>query len=450
MIKPSTMSDLTIAVLGLGRSGQATCHALASVGAIVYGHDDGMANTPQDQQVDPQLDLPDTVMITAPDDWPWDKLDYIVISPGIPHGFPKPHPVAAKAKTMDIPVISDIEILMLAKPAAKIIGITGTNGKSTVVTFIDHLLSNAGIKTALGGNIGVGVLGLNDPGKDGVIILELSSYQLETTPSLALDAGAVITITPDHLDRHGGWDGYVAAKANLVKAIKPDGLTVLGQQGAAAGLAPLSKAPVMIADPETAPDRSQCPALSGPHNALNTAIACHIGRLFGVSDAQINDAIASFQGLPHRMEQVATIDHITFINDSKATNGDAAAEALKTFDNIYWIAGGDAKEDGLGIAADHLGQVRHAYMIGASAEQFAHQVNGQCPVTISHQLNSAAKSAFHDAKEDGLSTATILLSPAAASFDQFKSFEMRGNQFRQIASDLANNLAKDLMEANHD
>ena len=438
MIIPSTMSEQTIAVLGLGRSGQATCHALVKAGAVVYGHDDAIDLN--------KIDLPEAVTLAGHDDWPWDELDAMVISPGIPHQFPKPHPAAKKAMEMGIPVISDIELLMRAKPAAKMIGITGTNGKSTVVTLIDHLLSAQGIKTALGGNIGVAALGLTDPGKDGVIILELSSYQLETTPSLALDAGAVINITPDHLDRHGGWDGYVAAKANLVKAVKPEGLLVLGQQGAAAQLAKLATSPVMMADPETAPDRSACPSLSGPHNAVNTAIACHILKFLGMDDAAIENAIADFKGLPHRMETVASIKRINFVNDSKATNGDAAAEALKTYDHIYWIAGGDAKDDGLGIAADHLNHVRHAYMIGSSAEQFAEQVKDRCPVAISHDLETATHSAFHDAQKDGASDGadeiTILLSPAAASFDQFQNFEMRGEKFRQIATGLT--------EASHD
>ena len=438
MIIPSSMKDQTIAILGLGRSGQAACHALVKAGAIVVGHDDGADLN--------NIDLPKDAAIMSPNDWPWDQLDAIIISPGIPHQFPKPHPVAKKAMDLGIPVLSDIEMLMQAKPAAKIIGITGTNGKSTVVTLIDHLMRSAGIKTALGGNIGFAALGLTDPGKDGVIILELSSYQLETTPSLTLDAGAVINITPDHLDRHGGWQGYVAAKAKLVKAVKPEGLTVLGQQGAAAQLAKMASSAVMMADPETAPDRSACPALNGPHNALNTAIACNIARFFGVEDDAINSALDDFKGLPHRMETVATIDHISFINDSKATNGDAAAEALKTFDHIYWIAGGDAKDDGLGIAADYLNHVRHAYMIGASAEQFAEQIKERCPVEISQDLETATHTAFQDAQKDtqsgGAKDITILLSPAAASFDQFKNFEMRGEKFRQIATGLT--------EVNHD
>ena len=446
MIIPSIMADQTVAVLGLGRSGLAACHALVKAGAVVMGHDDGLNARPNDMPVEAAM--------TAPEAWPWQDLDYIVISPGIPHHFPTPHPVAQKAMETGVPVVSDIEMLMLAKPKAKVIGITGTNGKSTVVTLIDHLLRAAGIKTALGGNIGVAALGLTDPGQDGVIVLELSSYQLETTPSLALDAGAVVNITPDHLDRHGGWDGYVAAKANVVKAVKPAGLTVLGPQEAAAALSAVAASPVTIADPAAAPDRRSCPALSGPHNAVNTVIASEMVKFLGGDDDTITAALATFKGLPHRMETLSSIDGITFINDSKATNGDAAAEALKTFENIYWIAGGSAKDDGLGVAADHLDHVQRAYMIGASAEQFADQVKHHCPVVISHHLEAATQSALDDAQKDALKNATVLLSPAAASFDQFKNFEMRGDRFRAIvtslSSDLSGGLSATVSEASHD
>ena len=219
MIIPSSMKDQTIAILGLGRSGQAACHALVKAGAIVVGHDDGADLN--------NIDLPKDAEIMSPNDWPWDQLDAIIISPGIPHQFPKPHPVPKKAMDLGIPCFIDIEMLMQAKPAAKIIGITGTNGKSTVVTLIDHLMRSAGIKTALGGNIGFAALGLTDPGKDGVIILELSSYQLETT-IFNLRCWRGHQHHPDHLDRHGGWQGYVAAKAKLVKAVKPEGLDCSG------------------------------------------------------------------------------------------------------------------------------------------------------------------------------------------------------------------------------
>ncbi|NBQ83241.1 MAG: UDP-N-acetylmuramoyl-L-alanine--D-glutamate ligase [Alphaproteobacteria bacterium] len=436
MIIPFTMSEQSIAILGLSRSGQAAVKALVAAGAKVFAHDDRDI---------PLLD--DVVSVMPPEKWPWDQLDALVISPGIPHLHPKPHPAAEMARAHHIEIISDIELLMRAQPQAKLVGITGTNGKSTVVTLIDHLLKSNGVATALGGNIGRSALDLDDPGKDGVIILELSSYQLETTPSLSLDAGAVINITPDHLDRHGGWDGYVAAKANLVKAVQSHGLTVLGADGAVVQLAEQAASRLVIADQDMAPNTASSPDLKGPHNALNTAIAIEICQYLGVDRNALIAALPHYRGLPHRMEKVGQMGDIRFINDSKATNGDAAAEALKSFHDIYWIAGGDAKDGGIGVAANHLDQVRRAYLIGASAEAFAALIAAACPVEISGTLDRATASALHDAQMDRCLSATILLSPAAASFDQFKNFEDRGHVFRQIVDGLT---APAEMEAAHD
>ncbi len=436
MIIPFSMSDQTIAVLGLSRSGQATVKALVAAGAKVFAYDDRDI---------PSLDP--AVQVSPPESWPWDQLDALVMSPGIPHLHPKPHAAAEMARAKKVEIISDIEVLMRAQPKAKLVGITGTNGKSTVVTLIDHLLNMSGVKTALGGNIGRAALDLDDPGQDGVIILELSSYQLETTPSLCLDAGAVINITPDHLDRHGGWQGYVAAKANLVKAIKPSGLTVLGAEGAVATLAEHTVSKLVMADQNMAPKTATSPDLQGPHNALNTAIAMEICQHLGVDRDALIAALPHYRGLPHRMEKVGQIGDIRFINDSKATNGDAAAEALKSFQDIYWIAGGDAKDGGIGVAAQHLDHVRRAYLIGASAQDFATQIATACPVQISGTLDRATASALHDAQSDHCPNATILLSPAAASFDQFKNFEDRGHIFRQIVDGLTIPV---VMEGAHD
>ena len=305
-----------------------------------------------------------------------------------------------------------------------------------MVTLIDHILKSNKVKTALGGNIGVAALSLEDPGADGVIILELSSYQLETTPSLKLDAGAVINITPDHLDRHGGWDGYVAAKSKLIKAIKSEGITVLGPQDEVAHLSELAQSMVKIADPDALAELKKSRILNGPHNALNMAIAIDICRHLGLKDSQIFTRLETFKGLPHRMEHIGNVNGIQFINDSKATNGDAAAEALKSFQDIYWIAGGSAKDDGLGIAAEHVNHVRRAFMIGSSAEQFADQIRTRVSVEISGDINSATEFALQAAFDDNLDNATILLSPAAASFDQFDNFEARGDCFRSIVDNL--------------
>ena len=425
MIIPANISNKTIGVLGLSRSGLASLDALIVAGAHVYAHDDHA--TPA---------LPDNVHQLNHTDWPWDKMDMLVISPGIPQSYPAPHPAAATARAKGLPIISDIELMLMGKPAAKIIGITGTNGKSTIVSLIDHILRYNGVETALGGNIGTPAIGLDDPGADGVIILELSSYQLEITPSLTLDAGGVINITPDHLDRHGGWDGYVAAKAKLAESIKDDGLLVLGDDAATQSLKDHTRASVKIIHASDAPDLSDAKGLAGPHNAANTAMAIALVQSLGLDEDDIRASLPHFNGLPHRMEHVGEKDNIIFINDSKATNGEAAAEALKSFDDIYWIAGGTAKEDGLGPALDEMKGVRAAYLIGASAEMFAEQIGTQCPYQISGTLDRAVRDAFTEAQADEHG-ATILLSPAAASFDQFKSFEHRGDAFRELAHELA-------------
>lgn len=433
MIIPANLNNKTIGVLGLSRSGLASLDALIAAGARIFAHDD-IAN--------PTLDK--AVMACSYEDWPWDEMEMMVISPGIPHLYPEPHPATQKARDHQVPLISDIELMMMAAPKAKIVGITGTNGKSTIVSLIDHILSFNGIKTALGGNIGTSAIGLDDPGADGVIILELSSYQLEITPSLALDAGGVINITPDHLDRHGGWEGYVSAKAKLAQSMKTDGVLVLGDDPVTASLKDHTQAEVRLISQKTVPDLQEAAGLAGPHNALNAAMAIEIAKALGLNDADIKKSLPHFSGLPHRMEDVGTIEGIRFINDSKATNGEAAAEALKSFDDIFWIAGGTAKEDGLGPALAVMDNVRAAYLIGASAEMFADQIGSRCPHHIMETMDRAVKEAFDDATKTA-GDATILLSPAAASFDQFKSFEHRGDVFR----DLAHKLTTPIGEASH-
>ena len=424
MFIPAHIKNKTIGVLGLSRSGLASLDALVAAGARVYAYDD---------MVSP--DMPEGVSFTHYQDWPWDELAMMVISPGIPHLYPEAHPAAALAKQHEVALISDIELMMMSEPDAKIIGITGTNGKSTIVTLIDHILNYNGVKTALGGNIGTSILSLEDPGGGGVIILELSSYQLEITPSLALDAGGIINITPDHLDRHGGWEGYFAAKAILAQSIKPEGLLVLGDDDVTSSLQSESNANAVIINSKAGPDLSTYLDLAGSHNAANTAFAFALVRFLGFEERDILAALPHFCGLPHRMEEVARMDGIRFVNDSKATNGEATAEALKSFNDIYWIAGGKAKEDGLGPALNVMGEVRHAYLIGASAGQFADQIGASCPYDVMQTMDRALRQAIDDAsavRRDDNQFATVLLSPAAASFDQFKSFEDRGDTFRQL------------------
>ncbi len=437
MIIPTSMAGKTIAVLGLGRSGIASVKALLAAGAKVFAYDDH----------NPNHDLPAEAVLTPPEKWPWEALAYLVISPGIPHAFPAPHKAAQMALSHDVPIITDVELLMQAQPRARIVGITGTNGKSTTTMLICHLLNAGGIAAVAGGNIGIPVLDLDDPGDGGAIVLELSSYQLETVPSLKLEAGAIINITPDHLDRHCGWGGYVTAKTRLTEAIIPEGLLVLGSDDALAPLAGLCAARTERIDADTLEDIKnkdiKNPALAGAHNIENAAIALKICAYLGAAwdslggDSSQGDALQaglmSFKGLPHRMEQLGSHGGIQFVNDSKATNAQAAEKALKSFSSIYWIAGGQEKQSGITTLADSLDNVVRAYLIGEAAEHFATDIEPHVPCQLSGTLGEATRQAISDAISEQCENATILLAPAAASFDQFSNFEERGDSFRLLA-----------------
>ena len=434
MMIPHNMSEQRIGLLGFGRSGIAAARSLAAAGAVTYAYDD---NAHSDI---PSGCNPDNFICQDWQDWPWDELDAVVISPGIPHLYPEPHLAAAKASKLGIPIISEVELALRAKSDATLIAITGTNGKSTCTALLGHCLAKAGAKVAVGGNIGEAACSLTDPGTNGYIILELSSYQLETTPSLAPDFGVVLNITPDHLDRHGGMAGYVTAKRLMVSATRAGGHVILGSDDIYvrdfATMPVNDKVTVTKVTASEAPKGYvSSPALNGIHNAQNAAAMAAIMRIAGYEETIIDMGMASFDGLPHRLQNVGQTGHISFINDSKATNGVAAAKALMAFDSIYWIAGGLAKDDGVGEAGNALGAVKKAYLIGASADLFTSQLAGKCTTEIHHDLNSATYAAFADA-QSATSPAHILLSPAAASFDQFESFEARGDAFTALAATL--------------
>ena len=431
MLVPHSMSGTKVGILGLGLSGMAAAHALAAAGATLWLYDDNAT---------PRGEVPQGAQLCGWQDWPWDKLTSMVISPGIPHAHPQPHPAAARAAEAGVEVISEIEIAMRAEPQARIVAITGTNGKSTTTALTGHCLRAAGRAVTVGGNIGDAACNLDDPGADGVIVLELSSYQLETTPSLRADVAMLLNITPDHLVRHGGMEGYVAAKALILDAAGNDGLVVIGT---GPHLDPLADAhrkaggKVKVIHPADAPTSiANSASLAGPHNAENAAAAATCLAALGLTEDEIATGMTNFAGLPHRLQTVTSHGGISFVNDSKATNGVAAAKALAAFDNIYWIAGGEAKEDGLGEAAGETANVAHAYLIGSAAQAFATELDGIVETSLSGDLETATTSAFADASAaagtDGRD-ATILLSPAAASFDQFASFVARGDAFISIA-----------------
>ena len=445
------------AVLGLGASGLATARALVASGARVAAWDDAGATR--------DAALGAGIPVAALADADLKAFKALVLSPGIPSSFPKPHPVAAKAKAAGIPIICDVELLLRAQVNARFIGVTGTNGKSTVTALLGHILNQAGLATEIGGNLGPPALSLKALGADGNYVIEMSSYQLELLHSRELAIGVLLNITPDHLDRHGGMDGYIAAKRRLFSLIKNGGTAVIGLddepcRAIAAGLQAEVRLKVvgisanrtvgggvyalggrLVDDTAGRADRvlslDDAIALPGVHNAQNAAAAFAVARTSGLEPERVAQAIASYPGLAHRQERVATVDGVLFVNDSKATNGDAASKALACYDSIYWIAGGLAKDGGIEGLDPFWPRIRHAYLIGKAADSFAATLSGQVPTTISGTLEAAVEAAFAQARADRKHGAVVLLSPACASFDQFANFEARGEAFKALTRTIA-------------
>ncbi|MBT4906327.1 MAG: UDP-N-acetylmuramoyl-L-alanine--D-glutamate ligase, partial [Rhodospirillaceae bacterium] len=345
--------------------------------------------------------------------------------------------------------------LLRARPDATLVAITGTNGKSTTTALVGHILHHAGRTAEIGGNIGKPALELEPLGHGGVYVLEFSSYQLDLTPSLSADVSVLINLSPDHLDRHGGMDGYIRAKTRVFTGQRDGATAIIGVDDAdcrklSAGLSnPIAISGrqqivggVHVHDSQLVDDRGgagrvmldmlEAPALPGDHNAQNAAAAAAVTLSLGLDREAVARGIASFPGLAHRQERVAEISGVLYINDSKATNAEAAAHALACYDAIYWILGGLGKEGGLTPLADKLAPVRHAFLIGAASEQFATELDGQVPTTSCGTLDLALEKAHRMAQDEHPSGATVLLSPAAASFDQFPDFEARGDRFRTL------------------
>jgi UDP-N-acetylmuramoylalanine--D-glutamate ligase len=456
MIPVVNFRNETVAVLGLARSGLASALALKQGGARVLAWDD--ADDRRQAAKKAGLDLTDLAQHG------FTGVKALVMSPGIPHTFPKPHPVAALAKQANVPIIGDIELLALACKQARFAGITGTNGKSTTTALIGHILKSAGREIAMGGNLGFPALLLEALGENGIYVLELSSYQLELTSSLALDVAVLLNVTPDHLGRHGGMAGYVEAKKRVFRNQKSGhsaiigiddeicrgiytGLKSAGQQkivpisaqGAAPGGVYVSNGKLIDdlgGKAAAVLDFAETPRLPGKHNGQNAAAAYAAARSLGLDSAAVIAGIKSFPGLAHRQELIAEIDGVRYVNDSKATNADAAEKALACYDNIYWIAGGQPKEDGIGGLAPLFPRIRKAFLIGEAAKAFARTLDGKVAYEISETLGRAVASSRQAALKDGKKGAVVLLSPACASFDQFKDFEDRGDAFRALVTAL--------------
>ncbi len=426
------------AVVGLGRNGLPAARALAALGADVVVWDDKA-----ESRAKAGLRLYDPTQGLR-------GFDALVLSPGIPHLLPAPHPSALAAREAGIPILSDAELLFQAVRAsgsrARFVGITGTNGKSTTTALLAHILQGAGVDSAAGGNLGTAALALPLLGDGGVYVLEMSSYMLERLTTLRFDAAALLNLGPDHIDRHGDMDGYVRAKLHVFDRQQQGDTAVFGIDDAAtralvtpAAVTVSGEQPATIwcdgamlrdADGPILP-MIEAPALPGPHNAQNAAAATALARALGVPDDAIAAGIASYPGLPHRQQRIACIDGIAWINDSKATNADAAARALACYDRIVWIAGGTAKEGGIESLAPFFPRIAHALLIGRDAEILARTLKAAgVEHSIAGCLELAVASAWLIARGDQVPT--VLLSPACASWDQFTGFDARGDRFRDL------------------
>ena len=453
MIVSDAFKGKTYAVLGLARSGLATVDCLSASGARVVAWD-GREEARAAVAGKAELGDPMEIDLTG--------FDGIVVSPGVPLNR---HPITMRAKLAGVPIIGDIELFALARPTLpphKVVGITGTNGKSTTTALIHHIIEQAGYPTVMGGNIGLPVLGqpplepnLKGPG---VYVLELSSYQIDLTHSLDCDVAVLLNITPDHLDRYDGFDGYVASKARLFAMQSAGHVAVVAAEDESSRAIAHSirhpgesRDPVSSGAPEEKRDPSlrwddvkevasseidpvaqlTWPALQGPHNAQNAAVAIAVAQALGIDEATIANALVSYASLPHRMQAVATCNGVLYVNDSKATNAASTAPALAAWPpvegrpRIHWILGGVAKSDNLDECVPHFGNVAHAYTIGEAGHMFADLLRGSMAVDDSEMLSAAVRRAARIAQPGDV----VLLSPACASFDQFRDFEARGDAF---------------------
>ncbi len=449
MILARAFAGKHYAVYGLARSGLATVEALLASGAKVTawddslfpgeGRDPGRCEAAVPAALDPGLRRGTEIADLNSADLT--QFDSLVVTPGLPLNR---HPIAQRAREAGVEIIGDIELFARARPELpphKVVGITGTNGKSTTTALVHHILQTAGVPSAMGGNIGLPILAQDPLPEGGVYVLELSSYQLDLTHSLDCDVAVLLNITPDHLDRYENFEAYAASKARLFEMqTNPDHRAIIVDEddttrGIADKVGRMAQHSVTARsydiDDQGLGDTLSL-ALAGPHNRQNaSAVWWAVGTLFD-DDAALKEGLRTFPGLPHRMERVGERDGVIFVNDSKATNPTAAAPALAAFPAIRWICGGRPKSDDLDECEPHFGHVRSAYTIGEAAELFERLLKPHMPVKNCRELEVAVKAAADDAEAGD----TVLLSPACASFDQFKDFEERGDKFRALVGAL--------------
>ena len=432
MIISRAFAGRRYAVLGLARSGLATVEALVASGAGVTAWDD--REEARDDAMALGADIGNPLDI--------DLIGFagVVVSPGVPLNR---HPIAAHAREAHVPVIGDVELFAEARsdlPAHKVVGITGTNGKSTVTALIHHMLESAGVPSLMGGNIGLPILSRDPLADGGVYVLELSSYQIDLSHNLACDIAVLTNLSPDHLDRYDGFTGYAASKARLFSLQHRDQTAIIAIDDDPSKMIAsrinhrLHRVSAKDIDPV---DQMRWPALQGPHNAQNAVCAIAVCRVLGLNDEQIERGLATYRSLPHRMELVGEVGGVSWFNDSKATNAASAAPALAAFppapdQRLHWIAGGKAKGDGLAACHPWFGHVKRAYLIGEAMEPFAAEIGDAVPVDLAGDMATAVAHAAAEAKPGDI----VLLSPACASFDQFKDYEQRGDVFRGLVQAL--------------
>jgi UDP-N-acetylmuramoylalanine--D-glutamate ligase len=463
MTPVSTFAGKTVAVFGLGRSGLATCRALAAGGASVVAADD----TAQSRDAAAAAGFAVQDLREAD----WGAFAALVLAPGVPLTHPEPHWTVARAGTAGIEIIGDIELYCRERakscPEAPFVAITGTNGKSTTTALIAHILRSAGRDAQMGGNIGTAILDLDPPSEARVHVIEMSSFQIELTPSLAPSIGILLNISPDHLDRHGTMEHYAALKASLVAAA---GRVVIGEDDdwcrdiaerlrlTERGWVDLVSAQTRVAHgwygvgselvaraPWTGPlgafaDLAGVASLRGRHNVQNALAASAAALILGIASADVAAALRTFPGLPHRLEEIGRLGRTLFINDSKATNADSTATALAAFaGDVFWILGGKPKEGGITSLTSFFPRIARAYLIGEATEEFAATLDGRVAYdrcgTIEFALAAASRDA-QDRADAGAGEPVVLLSPACASYDQFRNFEVRGERFRALVEAL--------------
>ncbi|BAT59311.1 UDP-N-acetylmuramoylalanine--D-glutamate ligase [Variibacter gotjawalensis] len=459
MIPVTAFAGRRVAVFGLGSSGLVSCRALMAGGADVIGFDDnarGLAEAEKAGIATADLRQQD-----------WSKIAALVLAPGVPLTHPAPHWTVGVARNAAVEVIGDIELYCRERRrstgATPFIAITGTNGKSTTTALTAHLFASAGYEAAAGGNIGTAVLALESPRAGRMHVIECSSFQIDLAPSLDPSVGILLNLSEDHLDRHGTFEHYAAIKERLVAGVPQNGTAIVGvDDNACQAIADrvekagkrvvrisvrrpladgiyLEAEQLMLASGGTATPIASVGgigSLRGTHNAQNAAAAAGAALALGLSTEQIQRGLRSFPGLAHRMEQVAHRGGVLFVNDSKATNADAAARALASFSNIFWIAGGKAKSGGITSLSGYFPRIRKAYLIGEAADEFAGTLEGKAPYVISRTLDVAVADAARDASAAGIADPVVLLSPACASYDQFPNFEVRGAAFRTAVESL--------------